>query len=85
MTDFIHLRIHSAYSLSEGALPVKDLVKMAKQAQMPAMAITDRNNLFGALEFSQTMAGEGLQPLTGLSHQGSSWRDYPVFPTAYSI
>ena len=64
-TPFIHLRVHSAYSLAEGALPVKDLVKTAGELQMPALAITDRNNLFGALEFSETMAGAGLQPLTG--------------------
>ena len=64
-TPFIHLRVHSAYSLAEGALPVKGLVKTAGKLQMPALAITDRNNLFGALEFSETMAGAGLQPLTG--------------------
>ncbi len=46
-------------------MPVKDLVKTAGKLQMPALAITDRNNLFGALEFSETMAGAGLQPLTG--------------------
>ncbi len=62
---FIHLRVHSAYSLSEGALPVKQLVKTAAGLEMPALGVTDRNNLFGALEFSQTMAGEGLQPVIG--------------------
>jgi DNA polymerase-3 subunit alpha len=64
-TNFIHLRVHSAYSLAEGALPVKQLVKTALKAQMPALGVTDRNNLFGALEFSQTMASEGLQPIVG--------------------
>ena len=54
---FIHLRVHSAYSLAEGALPVKDLVKTAAKLQMPALAITDRNNLFGALEFSADHGG----------------------------
>ena len=63
--NFIHLRVHSAYSLAEGALPIKQLVKTADKYQMPALAITDRNNLFGALEFSQTMAGQGLQPVIG--------------------
>ena len=63
--NFIHLRVHSAYSLAEGALPIKQLVKTADKYQMPALAITDRNNLFGALEFSQTMAGQGLQPIIG--------------------
>ena len=46
-------------------MPIKQLVKTTAKYQMPALAITDRNNLFGALEFSQTMAGEGLQPIIG--------------------
>jgi DNA polymerase III subunit alpha len=62
---FIHLRVHSAYSLSEGALPVKLLAKLAKKDAQPALAITDRNNLFGALEFSETLSGEGIQPIAG--------------------
>jgi DNA polymerase III subunit alpha len=65
LKNFIHLRVHSAYSLAEGALPVKQLVKTAAKEGMPALGVTDRNNLFGALEFSQTMAGEGLQPVIG--------------------
>ena len=64
--NFIHLRVHSAYSLAEGALPIKQLVKTADKYQMPALAITDRNNLFGALEFSQTMAGQGLDRKSGV-------------------
>ncbi len=62
---FIHLRVHSAYSLLEGALPVKLLAKLAKKDAQPALALTDRNNLFGALEFSETMSGEGIQAITG--------------------
>ena len=62
---FIHLRIHSAYSLLEGALPVKMLAKLATKDAQPALAITDRNNLFGALEIAETMAGSGIQPITG--------------------
>ncbi|MEJ2229385.1 MAG: PHP domain-containing protein, partial [Alphaproteobacteria bacterium] len=62
---FIHLRVHSAYSLLEGALPVKMLAKLAKKDAQPALAITDRNNLFGALEYSETMSGEGVQPIIG--------------------
>jgi DNA polymerase-3 subunit alpha len=63
--DFVHLRVHSAYSLSEGAVRVKDLVKMCKDARMPAVAVTDTNNLFGALEFSLAAAPEGIQPIIG--------------------
>ncbi|MEP6828612.1 MAG: DNA polymerase III subunit alpha, partial [Aestuariivirga sp.] len=64
---FIHLRVHSAYSLSEGALPIKKLAIMAKDAKMPALAITDSNNLFGALEYSEAMAEKGIQPIIGLA------------------
>ena len=62
---FIHLHVHSAYSLLEGALPVKALAKLAAADVQPALAITDRNNLFGALEFSEALAGEGIQPIIG--------------------
>src|SRR3954451_7151927 len=62
---FIHLHTHSAYSLSEGALPIKRLAKLARDAGMPALAITDTNNLFGALEFSEALAEKGIQPIIG--------------------
>jgi DNA polymerase-3 subunit alpha len=62
---FIHLHVHSAYSLLEGALPVKALAKLAAKDAQPALAITDRNNLFGALEFSEALAAEGIQPIIG--------------------
>src|SRR5579885_2352968 len=63
---FIHLRVHSAYSLSEGALPIKKLAGLAKDTKMPALAITDSGNLFGALEFSEALTEKGIQPLIGL-------------------
>ncbi len=62
---FIHLRVHSAYSLSEGALPVKQIAALAKERDMPAVAITDTGNLFGALEFSGELAAKGIQPIIG--------------------
>ena len=62
---FIHLRVHTEHSLLEGAVPVKKLVKMARAADMPAVAITDTNAMFAALEFSQTALGEGIQPIVG--------------------
>ena len=62
---FIHLRTHSAYSLLEGALPIKILTQVALASQMPALAVTDRNNLFGALEFAETAASLGIQPIIG--------------------
>lgn len=63
--SFIHLRNHSAYSLSEGAIPVKKLVDLCVKHHQPAAAITDTNNLFGALEFSGAMLAAGVQPIVG--------------------
>ena len=63
--DFVHLRVHSAYSLSEGAIRVKELTGLCKEHKMPAVAVTDTNNLFGALEFSLSSADSGVQPIIG--------------------
>src|SRR5690606_22058866 len=63
--QFVHLRTHSAYSLAEGAIRIKDLVPLAKALGMPAVAVTDTGNLFGALEFSLTAAKAGIQPIIG--------------------
>jgi len=62
---FIHLRVHSAYSLLEGALPIGKVVGYAVKDQAPAIAVTDTNNLFGALEFAQKAVKEGIQPIIG--------------------
>ncbi|MFH3480937.1 DNA polymerase III subunit alpha [Xanthobacter variabilis] len=64
---FVHLHVHSAYSLLEGALTVGKLAEFLKGDQQPAMALTDTGNLFGALEFSEKMAGAGIQPIPGVS------------------
>ena len=62
---FIHLRTHTEYSLLEGAIRLKKLPGLCKAAGMPAVAVTDSNNMFCALEFSVTAAGEGIQPIMG--------------------
>ncbi len=64
---FVHLRVRSAYSLSEGALRIPELARLAKEFDMPALGVADTNNLFGALEFSETLAKEGIQPIIGCS------------------
>ncbi|EPY02719.1 DNA polymerase III subunit alpha [Magnetospirillum fulvum] len=64
--DFVHLRVHTAYSLSEGAIKIKQLVKACEKMAMPAVAITDTGNLFGALEFSTYCADAGIQPIIGV-------------------
>src|SRR3954447_4621721 len=62
---FVHTHVHTAYSLREGAIPVEALVKRAKADDQPAIAVTDSNNLFAALEFSEKAAKAGVQPLIG--------------------
>lgn len=62
---FIHLHVHSAYSLAEGAISIKALVKKCAEMKMPAVAITDSGNVFGAMEFSLECAKFGIQPIIG--------------------
>jgi len=62
---FIHLRVHTEYSLLEGAIPVKKLAGLCAAAGMPAVAVTDSNNMFCALEFSVAASGAGIQPILG--------------------
>jgi len=63
---FIHLRVHSAYSLREGALHVTKLPGLCDKLDFPAIAVADTNNLFGALEFSESAVKAGVQPIMGL-------------------
>ncbi|MDE0812351.1 MAG: PHP domain-containing protein, partial [Alphaproteobacteria bacterium] len=65
--DFIHLTVRTAYSLAEGAIKVKELVGLCQDARMPAVAVCDSGNLFGALEFSVTAAKCGVQPIIGVT------------------
>ncbi|MEQ3641582.1 MAG: DNA polymerase III subunit alpha [Paracoccus sp. (in: a-proteobacteria)] len=62
---FIHLRTHSEHSLLEGAIPVGKLPSLAFEAGMPAVALTDTNNMFAALEFSVKARDKGIQPIIG--------------------
>jgi len=62
---FVHLHVHSSYSLLEGALTIARLAELAKKDRQPALALTDTDNMFGALEFSEKMAGAGIQPIIG--------------------
>ncbi|HEY0435326.1 MAG TPA: PHP domain-containing protein, partial [Phenylobacterium sp.] len=62
---FVHLRVRSAYSLLEGAIKADKIGALAAEAHMPAVALTDRANLFGALEFSVTAKEAGVQPIVG--------------------
>src|SRR5690348_1010439 len=62
---FVHLHVHSSYSLLQGALSIARLAELAKADRQPALALTDTDNMFGALEFSEKMAGSGIQPIVG--------------------
>jgi DNA polymerase III subunit alpha len=62
---FVHLHVHSSYSLLEGALTIARLAELTKKDRQPALALTDSDNMFGALEFSEKMAGAGIQPIVG--------------------
>jgi len=63
--DFVHLHVHSNYSLLEGAIPLARLAELAKADRQAALALTDTDNMFGALEFSEKLAGLGIQPIVG--------------------
>ncbi|MGH1377367.1 MAG: DNA polymerase III subunit alpha [Alphaproteobacteria bacterium] len=63
--QFVHLHLHSAYSLAEGAIKIGDLIKLCSAQSMPAVAVTDTNNLFGAMEFALSASKAGVQPIFG--------------------
>ncbi|MFZ5752527.1 MAG: DNA polymerase III subunit alpha [Pseudomonadota bacterium] len=83
---FIHLRVHTEYSLLEGAVPVKKLIGLCEKAAMPAVAVTDTNNMFAALEFSVLAQGAGIQPIIGcqidLAHDPAAPGERPRPPAA---
>src|SRR3984957_19218172 len=62
---FVHLHVHSAYSLLKGSIKIQKLAELAKADRQPALALTDTDNMFGALEFSDKVAGYGIQPIIG--------------------
>ena len=64
-SDFVHLHVHSQYSLLDAVCRVHDLVDLAKELNMPALAITDNGNLFGAIEFYNACLKRGIKPILG--------------------
>src|ERR1700694_4973052 len=62
---FVHLHVHSAYSLLEGALPIARLAELAKADRQPAVALNGPKQMFGGLGFSDKLAGAGIQPIIG--------------------
>ncbi|MCD7969754.1 MAG: DNA polymerase III subunit alpha [Alistipes sp.] len=63
--QFIHLHVHTQYSILDGASPIKTLIKRAKELGMPALAITDHGNMFGVKEFHDAATREGIKPILG--------------------
>ncbi|MDQ2659578.1 MAG: PHP domain-containing protein, partial [Verrucomicrobiota bacterium] len=63
--SFVHLHLHTEYSLLDGAVRTKELMKKAAELEMPAVAITDHGNLFGAIEFYQAAKKAGIKPIIG--------------------
>ena len=75
MTQFVHLHVHTEYSLADSVLKVKSLVSQTAATGMPAGAVTDLNNLFALVKFYETSVGQGVKPILGcellLDSQGS--------------
>src|SRR5207247_10807531 len=64
-SQFGHLHVHTQYSLLDGANPIDALVQEVKGFGMPALAVTDHGNLFGAIEFYQKATAAGIKPIIG--------------------
>ena len=64
-SDFVHLHVHTQYSLLDGALKIKDALKKAGEFKMPALAITDHGNMFGAIQFYKEALQIGIKPILG--------------------
>jgi len=66
MPQYIHLHNHSHYSLLDGACKIPDLVSAAVKCEMPALALTDHGNMFGAIEFYKTARKKNIKPIVGV-------------------
>ncbi len=64
-SDFVHLHVHTQYSLLDGACQLEPLIARAVEDRMPALAVTDHGNLFGAIEFYEACSKQGVKPIIG--------------------
>ncbi len=85
LADFIHLRVHSSYSLSEGAIMPSKLIGLCHQERMPAVAVTDTGNLFGSLEFSKAALSDGIQPIIGVQVAVAGEKKQGGFEAAHKV
>ena len=65
-TGFVHLRVHSEYSITDGLVRLPELAKQTAELAMPAVALTDRSNLYGLMKFHRACADQGVKPITGI-------------------
>jgi len=65
MSEFIHLHVHTQYSLLDGACRIKSLIEKCKEYQMSAVAMTDHGNVFGAIDFYQNAVAANIKPIIG--------------------
>ncbi len=66
MTGFVHLRVHSEYSIADGLVRIPELARICAERNMPAVALTDRNNLFGLIKFYRACSDVGVKPIVGV-------------------
>ena len=81
--EFTHLKIHTQYSICEGALRTADLARYCKENKIKAAGLCDSNNLCGALEFSEAISKSGTQPIIGtqinIKHKKENLGKIPLF------
>ena len=70
MSDYTHLHLHTEYSLLDGANKVSELAELLQSRGTKACAITDHGNMFGAIDFYQTMKKHGIKPIIGIETFG---------------
>ncbi|MGA8862805.1 MAG: DNA polymerase III subunit alpha [Gallionella sp.] len=87
--SFVHLRLHSEYSISDGMVRVDEAVDAAKQDGMPALALTDLNNFFGLIKFYKAARGAGIKPVAGcdvfISNEADRERPYRMLLLCQSV
>jgi len=85
MADFIHLHVHTQYSILDSVIKLEDLVKKAKVFGMPAVAMTDHGNLFGVPEFYEMAKAHGLKPIIGCEVYLTNNREEPDKAKLYHL
>ena len=72
MTDFVHLHVHSEYSISDGLLTMKSISQLSNERRLSALALTDKSNLFAFIKFYEMSINAGIKPIAGIELQVES-------------